>query len=95
MPKVMFYTLGSAALGSMVLITANGSKASANAQGGMTKWTDDIEDDLKLYIMRMKNFNPPDVLQKFKKANPVAYARIFDAPLEVGNFTEDGFLVRQ
>lgn len=90
----MFYTLGSAALGSLVLITANGSKAAETAQGGMKKWTDDIDDGLKLEIMRLQYGNPPDVLQKFKKGNPEAYKRIFEAPLEVEYFTEEGFLVR-
>lgn len=95
MPKVMFYAFGSAALGSLVLTTANGSKAAKSAQEGLQKWTDDAPPAVKEEIMRNNYGNSPQAMQKLKAAHPLKYAELFpDGPVDAKNFREEGFLVR-
>ena len=95
MPKVMFYAIGSAALGSLVLTTANGSKAAESAQEGLPKWTVDVPPAEKEAIMRDNYGNSPESMQKLKAADPEKYAKLFpDGPIDIRNFTEEGFLVR-
>lgn len=95
MPKVMFYAFGSAAHGSHVLTTANGSKAAKSAQEGLEKWTDTIPRAVKEVIMRDNYGNSPQAMQKLKAAHPQKYAELFpDGPVDASNFREEAFLVR-
>ena len=92
----MFYIMGSAVLGSLVMTTANGSQAAKSVQHGLLRWTDRISDADRLYIMKRRYGNEPEAIQKFRMSNPQQAEHMFPEDLTVldpKDFTTDGFLV--
>lgn len=95
-PKVMFYIFASAVTGTLLVTAANGSKAADSVQAGLQRWTDKIDDETKLAIMKMHYGSSEKAVQKFRKASPQEAAKIFpvdQSELVPQKFTGEGFLV--
>ena len=97
---MMFYAFGSAAIGSFLLTTANGSRAAASAQAGLMNWTDYLSDDAKAAIISRWYGNTPEAVEKFKHASDENMQKALamfpsdSSQFKAENFTTDGFLVR-
>lgn len=93
-PKVMFYVFGCAAMGTLLVTIANGSKAVDSVQAGLQRWTDLIDDETKVAIMKMNYGSSEEAVQNYREAFPDDAAMVFDKSDPVAaDFTPAGFLV--